>query len=117
MVCARRRSGLGLVADEIGLLYVRGGHGMPKDYGQAIDWFRKAADNGNSDAKYDLGCVYETGLGVPKDREPAVEWYRKAAEQGHQQAQSSLSRLNGESDNGGWPAPGQVLMALLRLVF
>jgi TPR repeat protein/transglutaminase-like putative cysteine protease len=101
----------------IGLLYVRGGHGMPKDYGQAIDWFKKAADNGNSDAKYDLGWVYETGLGVPKDHEQAVEWYRKAAEQGHQQAQSSLSRLNGESDNGGWPAPGQVLMALLRLVF
>jgi TPR repeat protein len=101
----------------IGLLYVRGGHGLPKDYGQAIDWFRKAADNGSSDAKYDLGWVYETGLGVAKDREQAVEWYRKAAEQGHQQAQSSLSRLNGESDNGGWPAPGQVLMALLRLVF
>jgi TPR repeat protein/transglutaminase-like putative cysteine protease len=101
----------------IGLLYLYGGHGLAKEYGQAIDWFRKAADNGNSDAKFDLGWAYETGAGVHKDREQAVEWYRKAAEQGHREAQNSLNRLSGESENGGWPALAEVVMAVLRLVF
>lgn len=34
----------------VGLLYTQGGDGLPQDYGKAIEWFRKAADNDDSDA-------------------------------------------------------------------
>jgi TPR repeat protein len=54
---------------------------------------------------------------VPNNREQAVGWYRKAAEQGHREAQNSLGRLTGESENSGWPALAEVVMAMLRFVF
>ena len=54
--------------------------------------FRKAADQGNAEAQYDLGLCYEVGSGVPEDEVEAVKWYRKAAEQGHAEAQTDLGR-------------------------
>ena len=52
--------------------------------------YRKAADQGDAEAQYDLGLCYELGSGVPKDEVEAVKWYRKAAEQGNAAAQSGL---------------------------
>ena len=52
--------------------------------------YRKAAEQGNADAQYNLGLCYEVGSGVPKDEVEAVKWYRKAAEQGYAEAQSNL---------------------------
>ena len=43
------------------------GEGVPKDYKQAVYWFRKAADQGNAGAQYNLGAMYAKGEGVPKD--------------------------------------------------
>jgi hypothetical protein len=43
------------------------GQGVPKDYAQAIDWWRKSATQGNADAQFKLGVVYTTGQGVAKD--------------------------------------------------
>jgi TPR repeat protein len=108
--------GSGWAQMNLGLLYTHGGDGLPKDYGKAIDWFRKAADNNDPDAKYDLGWAYEEGLGVPKDREQAIEWYRKAADQGHQRARSSLDRLSGSNDSF-WPSLLQLVLSVLQLLF
>ena len=52
--------------------------------------YRKAAEQGNADAQYNLGLCYEVGSGVPKDEVEAVKWYRKAADQGYVEAQSYL---------------------------
>jgi TPR repeat protein/transglutaminase-like putative cysteine protease len=79
---------------EIGLLYTHGGDGLPQDYGKAIEYFRKSADEGNADALYDLGWVYEAGLGVPQDRQQAIEWYSKAAGRGQKQALNRLDALS-----------------------
>jgi TPR repeat protein len=38
-----------------------------KDYAQAMNWFRKAADQGNSRAQQNIGGLYEKGLGVNQD--------------------------------------------------
>ena len=43
---------------------------------------RKAAEQGDARAQYNLGQKYRKGEGVPEDDEEAVKWYRKAAEQG-----------------------------------
>ena len=63
---------------------------MTKDYAKAVEWYRKAAEQGNARGQNDLGYCYYSGKGVTKDYAKAVEWYRKAAEQGHATAQNNL---------------------------
>ena len=60
------------------------------DYPQAVKWFRKAAEQGNSFAQFNLGQIYTQGKGVPQDYAEAVKWWRKAAEQGNAPAQYNL---------------------------
>ena len=38
-----------------------------KNYTQAIEWLKKAADKGHDEAQYVLGCCYDEGYGVTKD--------------------------------------------------
>ena len=57
----------------------------------AAQWYRKAADQGDSDAQYNLGVAYDEGEGVPQDHQQAVAWYRKAAAQNHVRAQFNLA--------------------------
>ena len=65
-------------------------HYKNKDYAQAIELFRKVAEQGHANAQNYLGHMYSDGLGVTQDDKQAFEWYRKAAEQGHADAQCSL---------------------------
>jgi hypothetical protein len=66
------------------------GQGVTKDEAEAVNWWRKSAEQGNADAQFNLGLSYDNGLGVTKDEAEAVKWYRKAAEQGNANAQSNL---------------------------
>jgi TPR repeat protein len=50
----------------------------------------KKAGQGDAQAQYKLGEMYDKGEGVVKDNTEAVKWYRKAAEQGHPNAQWQL---------------------------
>ncbi len=47
----------------------------------------KKAEQGDAQARYDLGLCYAKGVGVTKDVAEAVKWYRKAADQKHEKAQ------------------------------
>ena len=58
---------------------------------EALALYRKAADQGDSDAQYNLGVAYDEGEGVPQDHQQAVAWYRKAAAQNHVRAQFNLA--------------------------
>ena len=69
----------------------RNGEGVPQDDGEAVTWYRKAAEQGNADAQTNLGFMYATGRGVPQDYSEAVALYRKAAEYGDAQAQFNLA--------------------------
>ena len=33
---------------------------MPQDYGEAVKWYRRAADQGDAQAQYNLGLWYAT---------------------------------------------------------
>ena len=66
------------------------GDGVPEDYGEAVKWYRLAADQGHAPASFTLGLMYDTGLGVPKDHDEAAKWYRKAADHGYGIAKSAL---------------------------
>ena len=48
------------------------------------------AEQGNADAQYNLGLMYDLGEGVPRDDAEAVKWYRLAAEQESARAQYNL---------------------------
>ena len=52
--------------------------------------YRKAAEQGDASAQYNLGYCYQHGLGVPQNYAETVKWYRQAAEQGHAPAQYNL---------------------------
>src|SRR5476649_1994030 len=59
----------------------RDGDGVAKDYGQAMVFYRKAADQGDANAQLKVGGLYNAGLGVAKDPQEAIIWLRKAAGQ------------------------------------
>ena len=71
------------------------GEGVPEDDQEAVKWFRKAAERGDSTAQFNLGIKYHVGEGVPEDDQEAVKWFRKAAEQGLDVGQSSLGIMYG----------------------
>ena len=62
-----------------------------KKYEQAIYWFQKAADAGNSAAQKNLAICYFNGYGVEKDVEKAIYWWQKAADAGNSAAQFNLA--------------------------
>lgn len=57
---------------------------------KAAERHRKPAGQGDADAAYNLGHMYENGQGVPQDYAEAMKWYRLAADQGHPLAQVHL---------------------------
>jgi Sel1 repeat len=60
------------------------------DYSTALRLFHPLADNGNAQAQFGLGLLYNDGLGVPQSYAEAIKWFRKAAEQGLAPAQHNL---------------------------
>ena len=63
---------------------------MPTD---AVKYFKKAAEKGHVDAKYELACMYEEGIGFVADIEKAKEYYNSAANYGHSKAKRAAKRL------------------------
>lgn len=61
-----------------------------KRYKKAVNWLRKAAEQGNAAAQNNLGCCYKSGQGVEQNYIEAVQWYMKAVEQGDAFAQCNL---------------------------
>jgi len=61
-----------------------------KEYGNALVLFKLKAAQGNANAQYYLGVMYQNGNGVTKDDKLAVFWYQKAADQGVASAQANL---------------------------
>lgn len=75
----------------LGWCYERG-HGVPQDWKQAVEWYRRAAQAGNTVAMGNLGWCYEKGKGVEKDPAAAVSWYRQGAERGSVRSMYELGR-------------------------
>jgi TPR repeat protein len=66
----------------------------------AVEWTRKAADQGFAAAQYTLGVMYRKGWGVAESPSLVLEWWRKAAMQGCAAAQYSLGMRYREGDFG-----------------
>ena len=60
---------------------------------KAIDYYEKAAAQGDIDCFYALGLLYEHDL---KNYAKAREWYRKLADQGDYRGLQLLERIKGK---------------------
>jgi TPR repeat protein len=69
------------------------GDGCRQDHGEAATWYRKAAEQGNVEARFNLGTLYARGEGIAQDRGEAVKWLRKAAAQGQAKSRQFLAIL------------------------
>ena len=80
----------------MGLLYYSG-KGGTQSFSEAVKWWLKAADQGSSDAQYNLGTCYLNGEGVAQSTSEAIKWFRKAAEQGDEDAIAQLNQILGNN--------------------
>jgi hypothetical protein len=60
---------------DLGVLYARG-WGVEKDQNEALQWYRKAAEQGDRRAQYNLASAYFEGDGVPVDYATAYFWMK-----------------------------------------
>ncbi len=65
----------------------------PQDNNQAVAWIRKAAEQGDASAQYNLGQMYARGQGVPQDYVQAYKWIFLADERGGASAAKSRAVL------------------------
>jgi TPR repeat protein len=50
------------------------GKGMPINYAEAAEWYRRAAEQGYAEAQHKLGMHYAEGWGVPRNYVLAYMW-------------------------------------------
>ncbi len=75
---------------------LRGGEYVAFDranYATALKTWQPKASEGDAEAQFYVGEIYEKGLGIAPDYDLAVVWYRKAAEQGNSSAMVNLGYL------------------------
>lgn len=76
-------------------------------YAKALNWLRKAAQQGDLQALTELGLCYRHGKGVARDRVKAVEYFRRVAEGGYAPAQRLLGDCYAHHIGIGVPADGE----------
>ena len=68
-----------------------------KDYETAHKLLLPFAEQGDAEAQYLLGLMYNEGKGVPQDYKEAVKWWRLSAEQRNERAQVNLALMHDDS--------------------
>ncbi len=87
----------------LGLMYINGQGGLPKDEGKARELYEKSAAQGNALGQNNLGAMYQFGQGgLPKDEGKARELYEKSAAQGNAFGQNNLGAMY-QFGQGGLP--------------
>jgi TPR repeat protein len=82
----------------LGLCYAKG-EGVVKNEAEAVEWYRRAAEQNQVQAQFNLGFCYAYGHGVEKDEAEAVKWYRKVAEAGEVKAFNALAWMLATTEN------------------
>jgi TPR repeat protein len=63
------------------------------DYKLALRLWLPLAEQGEADAQYKVGTMYDHGFGVLRNCVEAMKWYRKAADQSYADAQYKLGQM------------------------
>lgn len=79
---------------KLGDCYYIGALATDINYREALKWLKPAAEQGNDDAMYDLGCMYEKGLGgLPKDSVKAISLFQQSARKDNFLAKDKLKNM------------------------
>ena len=78
-----------------------------ENYKQALAIWEPLAKNGDPEAQYYIGYLYQTGTGAPQSSSTAMKWYFRAAEQGHLTARYYINMMMDmiEARQGRHPQP------------
>lgn len=60
---------------------------------EAVNWYRKASDQGNAAGDFGLGQMYAKGEGVKRDEEQARKYIARAAEKGYLPAVMAMAEM------------------------
>ena len=74
----------------LGAAYDHGLNGLEPDPIEAVRWYRRAAEAGIAEARFNLAHCLATGHGVARDDAEAAVWMARAARQGLADAQFLL---------------------------
>lgn len=82
----------------LGVAYATGDWTGPQDLTEAIRWYRRAAEQGESTSQYDLGFMLLLGEGEPRNVSEGLQWLERAAEAG----ETSAMKLMADCYENGW---------------
>ena len=63
------------------------------DFTTAVREWTPLAEQGNANAQYNLGIMYDKGRSVIQNYKTAMKWYRRAGKQGNASAQYALGLI------------------------
>ena len=86
-----------------------------QDIKKAILCFQKAAEDGNSNAEYQLGKIYYFGTGIRPDTEKGLEYLKASADHGNAYAAELLRSIQYQQTRGVTLAANSLLAQLGRL--
>ena len=69
------------------------GQGVPQDYAEAANWYRRAAEQGDAPPQFLLGLMYEKGRGVPQDFIQAHMWLNLAASRSSGETRDEAAKI------------------------
>ncbi|MBD5643708.1 SEL1-like repeat protein [Clostridium botulinum] len=61
-----------------------------QNYKEAMYWYKKASEKGNSTSMNKIGVMYYEGKGVEQDYKKAMYWYKKSSQEGNFTAMSNI---------------------------
>jgi len=82
----------------IGWMYLNG-YGLMMNDSKALEWWKRASDQGYTDASFSIAMLYSLGEGkVGKDMDKAIEYYLMAVEDGHEDANMIIRSMLARDD-------------------
>lgn len=82
----------------IGWMYLNG-YGLAMNDSRALEWWKKASDQGYTDASFSIAMLYSLGEGkVEKDINKAIDYYLMAVEDGHDDALMIIRSMLARND-------------------
>lgn len=76
----------------MGIMYDYG-HGVGADAGEALQWYIRSAEQGQTAVQYQVGAKYFKGENTPQDYTEAARWWAMAADGGQVDAQFNLGLM------------------------
>ena len=84
---------------DLGCFYNNGMHGLPQDYGKALELWHKAGELGNTKSYSNIGGAYHVGNGVERDEKKAAHYLELAAMGGVVEARYILGVYEKRAEN------------------